>query len=104
MHNLIERTYKDVIKDNFYNGKYIENLYYICYGNDIPSNFAKNNELVLKIIYSRNKKKLSDLEFIQNMKEKEKFLLEISESIKKTVKSKLGINCTILIEKIDTKN
>ena len=100
MQKFVERTYKDVIKNNYHKGEYTDKKYSVCYGAAIPSNFAYNDELVLKILYSKNKIKLADNDFLKNMREKEKFLNEIIMLLKQEVLTRLGISCSVLVEKI----
>jgi len=97
---LLKRTYKDIIKDNYTSKGYTEDIYNVCYGYMVPSNFAKNNALVIKIIYGRNTKQYNNEEFIENLKEKNKFIENISNEIIQEVKNKLDLECNILIEKI----
>ena len=98
--NLIRRTYKEIIKNNYLHQEYTDKIYNICYGYAIPSNFALNNNLVLKIYYSKNKYRLDDEKFIENISLKKEFLNKISENIVKDIKNRLDIDTTIMIEKI----
>lgn len=97
---MIESTYKEVIRKNFFKGEYVDKRYKVCYGAVTSSNFANNDELVLKILYSRNTKQLSDSEYIVNIKEKKKYLNDLTKLLKEEILSKLGVECTVLIEKI----
>ena len=98
--DLIKRTYKEIIKNNYFHKEYTDKIYNICYGYAIPSNFAPNNNLVLKIYYSKNKYELDNEKFIENISLKKDFLNRISENITKDIKNKLDIDVTIMIEKI----
>lgn len=98
--NIIKNTYKEVIKNNYRNGKYTNLKYKVFYGYVHPKNAVDNDALVLKIFYSRNTIKLEDEEFINNIKNKREFLEKLSNEIIDEVKNKLEINCNILIEKI----
>ena len=98
--DFVRRTYKEVIKNNYHNGKYREDVYKVSYGFVIPSNMCDNDSVVIKIYYSKNTFKMNDEEFINNMKEKDSFLKSLCESITSEVKEKLGINCNIIVEKI----
>lgn len=97
---MIERTYKDVIKKNFFKGEYTEDKYKVCYGTAIPSNFADNDALVLKMYYSKNTKELQGQEFIDNLRKQKTFIDELKEKIKKEIEEKLNISCDILDEKV----
>lgn len=98
--NMIERTYKNVIKRNYFDGKYTDGINKVCYGYVRPDNFCDDDAIVLKIYYSKNTVLFTDEEFLKNIKDKELFLQSLSENIISDVKNKLNINCNILIEKI----
>lgn len=101
IHKLIENTYKEIIKDNYRNNEYTNQIYKVKYGTSSKeSNFIPNNNIVFKIIYSKNNKKYTDEEYIKNMKEKRDFLNNIIEEIKEEIKSKLDIDCSIIVEKL----
>ena len=48
--NVIERTYKDVIYDNYFKGEYKDMTYNVCYGPMVPSNFVLNNAIAFLIL------------------------------------------------------
>lgn len=98
--DLVENTYKEVLKKNFLKDQYTNKRYKVCYGDVIDSNFAYNDELVLKIIYSRNTKEMEESEYIQNLKEKKEFLKDLIKLIKNDILDKMGIGCTVLVEKV----
>lgn len=96
---MVQRTYKDIIKKNYLKGEYTDKKYKVCYGVAIPSNFANNDALVLKIYYSKNTKQLNDEEFIDNIKKQKEFIEKLSKRMKKEIESVLNISCEILNEK-----
>ncbi len=100
LNSVIERTYKDVIKDNYLDGEYKDSNYKVCYGIASPNNFVDNDALVFKIFYSKNTNKYTDEEFLNNLEKKKEFLNTIEENLIKEIKEKLNINCNIIIEKI----
>jgi len=97
---MVERTYKEIIKKNFFKGEYTDNVYKVCYGVAVPSNFADNNAIVLKIYYSKNTKKLNDEEFINNLVKQKELIKGLKERLKKEMEDKLGVPCEVLDEKI----
>lgn len=99
--NLIENTYKEIIKDNFRNNEYTNEVYRVRYGNSSKeTNFIPNNNIVFKILYSKNNKKYSNEEYIKNMKDKREFLNNIIEEISEEIKNILDIDCSIIVEKL----
>ena len=99
--NVIERTYNDVIKNNYLKGEYSDNKYQVCYGKyAIPSNFADNDALVFKIYYSKNTKQLNDNEFIENIKKQKEFMNSLKDKIEQEVREKMNISCNVLFDKI----
>jgi len=98
--DIVKRTYKDVIRNNYRDGSYTNDSYKICYGYAIPSNMCDNDALVLKIYYSKNTTTMNDIEFIKNIKDKEAYLKEVSNHLINEIKEKLDINVCILVEKI----
>lgn len=97
---MVSRTYKNVIIDNFKNGEYYNNKYKICYGEVTADNFVDNDNLVLKITYGRNKKNYDYDAFIVNVAKKRNFIKDISNNIIKEIKDKLAIECSVLVEKV----
>lgn len=97
---IVSRTYKEVIKNNYTSNGYSEQKYQVCYGYMHPGNFADNDALVLKIFYSKNSKELNNDEFIKNLKEKKVFLNNLIERIITDINNKLDINIRIIEEKI----
>ena len=96
---IIERTYKDVIYDNYFKGEYQNAAYKVCYGSAIPSNFVDNNSLVFKIYYGKNTINLDGDEFIKLHEKQLAFFKELIKSLKEEIKEKLNVNCDILLEK-----
>ena len=96
---IIERTYKDVIYDNYFNGEYQNAAYKVCYGPAIPSNFVDNDSLVFKIYYGKNTINLDGDEFIELHEKQLAFFDELIKSLKGEIKEKLNVNCDILLEK-----
>lgn len=97
--NIIEKTYKEVILDNYYDNCYHDEAYKVCYGDAILSNFVDNNALVFKIYYGKNSINLDGDEFLKLHEKQLSFLKDLIDIIKKDVKEKLNINCEILLEK-----
>ena len=97
---MIERTYKDVLNNNFVNGEFKDVPFNRCYGPMVPKNFALSDSLVIKIIFGKNIKQYNDDEYLANAKAKTNFLNILSNEIKKEIEEKFGIRVTILREKI----
>ena len=98
--NIILKTYKDVIKNNYHNGEYTDKVYKVCYSYADPVDFCDNDSLVLKIYYSKNISKMSDEDFIKNMKDKKEYIDSLSNNMINEITNKLNIKCEILVEKI----
>lgn len=97
--DLIKRTYKDIIYDNFFKGEYKNISYKVCYGPIIPSNMVNNDSLAFKIYYGKNLTNFEDEEFIRVNENQLSFFNDLILKIKNEVKEKLNINCEILLEK-----
>lgn len=97
---MIEKTYKEVLNNNFVNGKYVNEPFNRCYGPVIPKNFALSDSLVIKIIFGKNMNQYNDEEYLANAKAKTNFLNILSNDLKKEIGEKLGIRVTILREKV----
>ena len=97
--DLVDRTYKEVIYDNYVDGKYLDNVIKVCYGALIPSNMVDNNALVFKIYFGKNKIDLSGEDFIELTEKQYSFLDDIAKKIKNDIKNKINTNCEVLIEK-----
>ena len=98
---LVETTYKGVIKNNYLDGKYVEEPYeinYIISTSDIG--YAPNNALVFAIYYGSNTKKHGGIDgYLNNYKEKRNFLELMCDRIKDEVKKELDLTCKIIYEK-----
>ena len=97
---MIEKTYKEVLNNNFVNGKYVNEPFNRCYGPVIPKNFALSDSLVIKIIFGKNTKQYDDEEYLVNAKAKTNFLNILCNDLKKGIEENLGIRVTILREKV----
>lgn len=97
---MIEKTYKEVLNNNFVNGKYVNEPFNRCYGPVIPKNFALSDSLVMKIIFGKNTKQYDDTEYLVNAKAKTSFLNILCNDLKKGIEENLGIRVTILREKV----
>lgn len=97
---MIEKTYKEVLNNNFVNGKYVNEPFNRCYGPVIPKNFALSDSLVIKIIFGKNTKQYDDEEYLVNAKAKTNFLNILCNDLKKEIEENLGIKVTILREKV----
>ena len=100
--NLIQRSYKEIIKDNYKNGLYVDKPYLINYLDSTSDyGYAFNNELVIAIYYGKNINKYgSKKAYLDNYKSKREFLDNISENIKEDIKRELGLSSKIIYEKI----
>ncbi len=97
---MIEKTYKEVLNNNFVNGKYVNEPFNRCYGPVIPKNFALSDSLVIKIIFGKNMKQYDEEEYLVNAKAKTNFLNILCNDLKKGIEENLGIRVTILREKV----
>lgn len=97
---MIEKTYKEVLNNNFVNGKYVNEPFNRCYGPVIPKNFALADSLVIKIIFGKNINQYNDEEYLANAKAKTNFLNILCNDLKKGIEEKLGIRVTIFREKV----
>ena len=97
--DVIERTYKDIIYDNYINDKYQNIICKVCYGPVVPFNMVNNNSLVIKIYYGKNTINLDGDEFINLHEQQLAFFEELRLQIINEVKEKLDINCEVLLEK-----
>lgn len=97
---MIEKTYKEVLNNNFVNGKYVNEPFNRCYGPVIPKNFALSDSLVIKIIFGKNTKQYDDEEYLVNAKAKTNFLNILCNDLKKEIEENLEIKVTILREKV----
>ena len=98
--NIVKRTYKDVVKNNFKFGNYSDENYRICYGDPIPYNFVDNDSLVFRIYYGRNTIKLSDKEYIELHDKQINFLKNLIIRLKNDIERKTELKCNILFERI----
>ena len=97
--SIIEKTYKDVIYDNYFHGQYQNMVCKVCYGPMVPSNFVDNNALVFKIYYGKNTINLDGEAFIELHEKQLDFFKKLINKIKNEVEEKLGVNCEVLLEK-----
>lgn len=97
--DVIRRTYKDVIYDNFFKGEYQNIKYNVCYGPMVPINFVDNDAIAFKIYYGKNLIDLDGEAFIELHKKQLSFFDELINKFKEEVKEKLDINCGVLLEK-----
>ena len=98
--DIIKRTYKDVINNNYTRNGYVDETYNISYGEFRPGNFFTNNALVIKIFYGKNKTKMSDDEYLKNMQEKKEYLNNLVTRLKNDIQEKISINVEVVTEKI----
>ena len=97
--DLIKRTYKDVIYDNYLKEGYSDQIYKVCYGAVVPSNFVDNKSLVLKIYYGKNTKNIDGKAFIELHEKQLEFFLKLMKELINDIEEKLNIKCEILLEK-----
>ena len=97
--NIVERTYKDVIYDNYIKGQYQNIICNVCYGPPAPFNLVNNNVLVFKIYYGKNLITLDGDEFVELHKKQLAFFDDLINKLKTEVKETLNINCEVLLEK-----
>lgn len=95
---LIENTYKDIIKNNYIKNEYTDETYNIVYGKSTPDNFARNDSIIFKIYYSVVDKNETKEEFLSRYDAVMKFITDIQESLKKEVEEQLKVNCDVLVE------
>ncbi len=93
---IVKRTFKDVIVDNYRDGKYEEKTQ-TCYGHFIPANVVPSSHLVIALQYGKNNKTYDRDDFYRNQQAKDQFLKEMVEEIKKELESILNIEVTVLI-------
>ena len=96
---IVERTYKDIIYDNYIKGEYQNSIYKVCYGPVVPFNMVDNNALVFKIYYGKNLIDKDGSEFIELHEKQLSFFHNLISKLKDEIKEKLDINCEILLEK-----
>lgn len=97
---MISRTYKDVIRDNYIKGKYQNDIYKVYYGPFIPDNFVDNDVLVFKIYYGKNLKEILDTdEFITLNNQQLEFFNNLINKLKNEIETKLQCKCKVLLEK-----
>lgn len=95
---VIEKTYKDVIKNNFIGNKYSDDTYSIIYGKSTLDNSAPNDSIIFKIFYSVIDKNEDKDTFISRYTSIIEFMNNLKKDLKEEVESKLNINCTVLLE------
>ena len=96
---IVERTFKDVIDNNFVAGEYKED-FVISYGPANPLTFAKSNDFVINIQYGFNTTKMTDEEYNENLKKKKELIAKIKENIILDLNG-LGVNIKIFIRNIN---
>lgn len=100
--NMIERTYKDIIKDNYnhINKSYVDSVFKVNYGNDLClDDFTDNDSIVIKLIYGKNTKDFDTNEFIEINKKQIDFLKNIASAVKTDFKDYMGVKCDVIIKK-----
>ena len=99
IYDLINRTFKDVINNNYVKNHYEDSEYKICYSSIASEeNLARNNAVVLKIYYSVVDENLELNETIEKNKQIKNLIKYVSDQIKKDIESKISINCDVLSE------
>ena len=94
--DIIKRTYKNVINDNYKHGEYKKNTT-TCYGNVTPDNILPSDSLVFCIHYGKNNKKLDKVGFLENYKQKNEFLNNLKNEMEDKISKKLDVDVKILI-------
>ena len=99
---LIIDTYKEVIKNNFLNGRYTDKKYKINYlSSTSRKGYFDNDSLVIAIYYGNNKYKYDNKEkYLKNYIEKREYLNNIGNEIKLQVLNELNMKCDIIVSKI----
>ena len=97
--NTIDKTYKDVILDNYREDGYTDKIYKVCYGSIVPRNMVNNNSLVFKLVYGKNLIDVEGDKFIGLHKKQLMFLEDVINKLKEEVSNKLNIDCEVLLEK-----
>lgn len=97
--DLVKRTYKNVIKDNYFKGEYTDQVYSVCYGPNVPYNYVKNDSLVFRFIYGKNLIETGDDKFIELDKKQTSFINDVVNRFKEEVYNKTGLVTEVLIMK-----
>ena len=96
---IVKKTYKEVILNNYLEGKYTDKPYKVCYGAATPTNFVNNDSLVFSFYYGRNILRFVGKELIKLDQKQREFIEKEMELLKKEIFDKLNVNCEILIKK-----
>lgn len=88
---IVKRTYKDVLLK--------KNVDTVMYNPPSLLNKVRNGTLVLMLVYGKNKRKLSEEEYLENRLKQKIFLENISLKLEKKVNEALEIPCRVIIEK-----
>ena len=89
--DLVKSSYVDVLKKG--------NDENIMYNPPMPEHIVKNGSLVLEFVYGKNTVSLSGDEYVEHIKKQREFINKMIEVIKKDIKEKLGLECSIFVSK-----
>lgn len=97
---IVEKTYRDVIVDNFVMGEY-KDLITISYGQATPSNFANSNQLALVIQYGLNSSNFNEEEYMDNKNKKMELLEKIVTQIINEISSSFEVAVKVFVKDIN---
>ncbi len=100
--SLVINTFKEVIRNNYLNGKYENKTYKINYINSTgKAGIFDNDSLVIAIYYGKNKYKYGSKElYLKNYRERIDFLKELSFKIKRDVNVELDLKCDVITSRM----
>ena len=100
--SLVINTFKEVIRNNYLNGKYENKTYKINYINSTGNaGIFDNDSLVIAIYYGKNKYKYGSKElYLKNYRERIDFLKELSFKIKRDVNVELDLKCDVITSRM----
>ncbi len=97
---IVQRTYSDVMIDNFRTTQYIDPNTTIAYGPHSEINDCPADSLCIYIHYGKNTKELTGEDYWDNRKKKDEFLEKIADEITSLVSQNLNIKVTVKIRHI----
>jgi len=104
INNLIERTYKLLIRDNYFRGNYIDDVYQVSYSpigyDDIPEYAADNDSLVVKFYYVKGPKKYEGDNYLGYLKRRRENIREITKGIVDDFRECLDVKCEVMYEEM----
>ena len=98
--SIVEKSFRDVIVDNFRNPRYVDRDTVISYGPHSEINDCIADALCVFIHYGKNSSDLSKDEFFENKRKKEELLNEISDKIASEISTKMNVKVVVKIRRI----